>query len=283
MLELLDYVLDLEENFWIVGYIDNEFKGYIVYKADDNGDRFNNITKRYYSKCSCKKFDKIPAYKKVFKPNKFFLDNKGKLGGVWNKYVDALNNIGIDDNDIGIFGSYLIGFDIIKDIDFVIYGVDNLYKYYENNDYIKEFTNSSYISEKHILHQYNKHKKDYHSETDLLEIISRNWSGIQVSENVLSTPRFIDRSYQHIPPDNKLREKIVFEVIDGIKTAMLPRQAKVLYKDSEYTVLSCLWKYQSFLKKGDVVEVMASVNDDLRTITLVDHSCYIKYLKKSDE
>ena len=283
MVELLDYVLDLNDNFWIVGYIDNEFKGYIVYKVDDKGDRYNNITKKYYKKCACYRFDKIPAYKRIFKPNKFYLEKKDELKGVWKKYVEALNKIGIQDSDIGIFGSYLVGFDITKDVDFVIYGEDNLYKYYENNDFIKEYTNSTYINEDHIKRQYNKHKNDYNDKTDLLEIIKRNWSGIQVDEKVLSTPRFINRNKQHIPPDNNKREKIVFEVIDGFKTAMLPRKAKVLYNGEEYTVLSCLWKYQSFLKKCDVVETFASINHDLKTITLIDHDCYVKYLTKGKD
>ena len=130
MLELLDYVLDYNDNFWIVGYIDNEFKGYIVYQVDDRSDRYNNITRKYYKKCACHKFEKIPAYKKVFKPNKFYLENKRNLTGVWKKYVEALNKIGIEDKDIGIFGSYLVGFDVIKDIDFAIYGEENLIKYY---------------------------------------------------------------------------------------------------------------------------------------------------------
>ena len=283
MVELLDYVQDLNDNFWIVGYIDNEFKGYIVYRVDDEGDRYNHITKKYYRKCLCHKFEKIPAYKRIFKPNTFYLEKKEELNGVWKKYVEALNKIGIEDKDIGIFGSYLVGFDITKDVDFVIYGEDNLYKYYENNEFIKEYTNSTYINDEHILRQYNKHKNDYHDKTDLLEIIKRNWSGVQVTEKVLSTPRFINRKIQQIPPDNNKREKIVFEVIDGFKTAMLPRVGKVLYNNEEYTVLTCLWKYQSFLKKGDVVETIASINHDLKTITLVDHDCYVKYLEKGKD
>lgn len=283
MIELLDYVLDYDDNFWIVGYIDNEFKGYIVYEVDKDGDRYNNITKKFYKKCLCQKFKRIPAYKMVFKPNKFYLNNKHKLTGVWKKYVEVLNKIGIDDKDIGIFGSYMIGFDVIKDIDFVIYGFDNMKKYYDNNDYIREYTNSTFINKKHIEHQYKKHKANYHEKTDLLEIVSRNWSGIQVDENVLSTPRFVDRNFQHIPVDDGSRQIIRFEVIDGFRSAMLPRYSKVLYEGEEYIVLSCLWKYQSFLRKGDIVECIGCVNKGLKTIILADFNCYIRYIKKGTE
>lgn len=283
MIELLDYILDYNDNFWIIGQIDNEFKGYIVYQVDEKGNRYNHITKKNYVKCMCKNLKKIPSYKKIFKPNEFYLKNKNKLTGVWKKYVEALNNIGIEDKDIGIFGSYLVGFDITKDVDFIIYGEDNLKKYYDKNDYIKEYTNSNYINDKHIIYQYNKHKDNYHKKTDLLEIIKRNWSGIQIDEDVLSTPRFINRNKESIIPDNKKREKIIFEVIDGFKTAMLPREAKVLYNGEEYTVLSCLWKYQFFLRKGDIVETKASINKDLKTITLVDSNCYVKFIKKGKD
>lgn len=282
MIELLDYILDYNDNFWIVGQIDNEVKCYIVYKVTETGNRYNNITKKYYQKYTCQKVEKIPPYKKVFKPNKFYLENKSNLKGVWKKYVEALNLIGIEDKDIGIFGSYLVGFDITKDVDFIIYGKDNLKKYYDHNNLIKEYTNSTYINEKHIIYQYQKHRPNYHPKTDLEEIIRRNWSGIQINEDVLSTPRFIDKNNQHIPPDNNTREKITFEVIEGLQTAMLPRKAKVLYNNEEYTVLSCLWKYQSFLRKGDVVETIASINKELKTITLVDYNCYVKFLKKGD-
>ena len=280
MIELLDYILDYDDNFWIIGYIDNEVKGYIVYKVDENGDRYNHITQKNYKKCSCQKFDKIPAYKKVFKPNEFYINNKSKLTGVWKAYIEVLNHIGITDEDIGIFGSYMIGFDITKDVDFVIYGLDNLKKYYDNNDYIKKCINATYISQEHMQHQYNKHKNDYHQKTDLYEIISRNWSGVQVSEGVLSTPRFIDRRKQHISVAIQNKQVITFEVIDGFKSALLPRTSKVLYNGEEYTVETCLWKYQSFLRKGDIVECSCYVNNELKTLVFADHNCYVKFIKK---
>ena len=280
MIELLDYVLDYDDNFWIIGCIDNEIKGYIVYGVDSNGNRYNNITKKNYSKNKCSEFKKIPPYKMVFKPNKFYLENKDKVEGVWKKYIEVLNNIGISDNDIGIFGSFLVGFDVIKDIDFVIYGYDNMKKYYDNLDYILEYTNSTNINKKHINYQYNKHKVDYSSKTDLLEIIGRNWSGIQVSVDVLSTPRFIDRNNQHILVDDNNRSIIKCRVIDGFKSSMLPRSSKVIYGSEEFTIVSPLWKYQSFLRRGDIIECLGSLNKDLKTITLYDNDCYVKFIKK---
>ena len=283
MIELLDYIQDYDDNFWIVEQIDNEIKGFKVYEVNEEGNRYNNITKKNYTKAKFQKLEKIPAYKRLFKPNEFYLEKKDELKGVWKKYVEVLNKIGIEDKDIGIYGSYLVGFDITKDVDFVIYGVDNLYKYYDNNELIKDYTNSTYINEKHIQYQYEKHRTYHHKDTDLLEIIRRNWSGIQVDENVLSTPRFIDRNNEHqtIETDNK--KEIIFEVIDGFKTAMLPRRATVLYNGEEYTVETCIWKYQSFLRRGDVVKCYAYVNEDLKVILLDRENSYIKFIKKRNE
>ena len=283
MIELLDYVLDYDDNFWIVEQIDNEVKGFKVYEVDENGNRYNNITKKNYSKAKFQKLEIIPAYKKIFKPNEFYLKVKKNLKGVWKKYIEVLNKIGIEDSDIGIYGSYLVGFDIIKDIDFVIYGDDNLYKYYDNNELIKEYTNSTYINKKHILYQYEKHRTYHHKDTDLLEIIKRNWSGIQVDENVLSTPRFIDRKKQHQTLETDNKKEIIFEVIDGFKTAMLPRRATVLYNGEEYNLETCIWKYQSFLRRGDVVKCYASINEGLKTILLEKEKSYVKFIKKGKE
>lgn len=281
MIELLDYILDYNDNFWIIQEIDNEIKGYIIYQVDENGNRYNNITKKNYIKGKYTGYKKIPAYKMLFKPNDFYLKTKDKLSGVWKKYVEALNKIGIEDKDIGIFGSYMIGFDITKDVDFVIYGFENLKLYYKNNEFIKNYTNASYINKKHIDYQYNKHKPYHHEKTDLYEIIQRNWSGIQVDENVLSTPRFIDRNTQHMIIPTKERKVITFEVKDGFKSSMFPRRSKVIYNNEEYTIETCLWKYQSFLKRGDIVECSCYVNDELKTIVLPDEeTCYVKYLKK---
>lgn len=283
MTELLDYILDYNDNFWIVEKIDNEIKGYMVYEVSDEGKKYNNITKKNYIKSPFTGFRKIPVYKKLFKPNEFYLEKKTLLTGVWKKYVEALNKIGIEDKDIGIFGSYLVGFDITKDVDFVIYGKDNLRKYYDNNEFIKKYTNATYINDKHIEYQYNKHKSYHHPDTDLLEIIKRNWSGIQVDENVLSTPRFIDRENQHSIVDSYDRRKVIFEVLDGLNSSMLPRSSKVIYNDQEYIVQTNLWKFQSFLKKGDIVECYACVNEDLKTILLPEEKCYLKFIKKGKD
>lgn len=280
MIELLDYILDENDNFWIVNNISDVPKGYIVYKRCSTG-RFNNITKLYYKRTYNEPITKIPdKYKQIFKPHPFYLNHKQDLQGIWKAYVEVLNEIGIEDNDIGIFGSYLIGFDISKDVDFVIYGVDNLKKYYKYNDYIKDKLKASYIDEKHILNQYQKHYKRFPKECELKEIIARNWSGIMLENNVLSTPRFIDTNNSIIPKKEGIDMEINVKVLDGLTSTLLPRITKVLYNNDVYTIISSIWKYQSFAKKDDDLIIYANVDHRKKLIIIDEDYYYIKFKHK---
>lgn len=285
MIELLDYVLDYDDNFWIVNNITEGLaKGYIVYRVSDEG-KLNHITgKRYIKDNDNKGILEVPKeYKRLFNPREFYKNNKSNLEGVWLDYVTVLNEIGIEDKDIGIFGSYLIGFDITKDVDFAIYGKDNLYKYYENIDYIKDKLNVSSISEEHAEYQYNKHKVKFSEKCDLKEIVSRNWSGIELDNGVLSTPRFIDLENMSIPKKCGVDKEVEVKVIEGISTAMLPRMAIVKFNDEEYKVLSTLWKFQSFAHVGDVCRIYGNVDEIRKVIILDDNKYYINYLIKSNK
>lgn len=285
MIELLDYILDYDDNFWIVNNItDGVAKGYIVYRVSDEG-KLNHITGKRYIKDNDNKgiLEVSKEYKRLFNPREFYINNKSNLEGIWLDYVNVLNEIGIEDKDIGIFGSYLIGFDITKDVDFAIYGKDNLYKYYENIDYIKDKLNVSSISEEHAEYQYNKHKVKFSEKCDLKEIVSRNWSGIELDNGVLSTPRFIDLENMSIPKKCGVDKEVEVKVLEGIGTAMLPRIAIVKYNDEEYKVLSTLWKFQSFAHVGDVCRIYGNVDEIRKVIILDDNKYYINYLIKSNK
>ncbi|MDE5889319.1 MAG: hypothetical protein K2H20_04800, partial [Bacilli bacterium] len=169
------------------------------------------------------------------------------------------------------------------DVDFAIYGKDNLYKYYNKISYIKEKLGVSSISEEHAEYQYNKHKVKFSEKCDLKEIVSRNWSGIELDNGVLSTPRFIDLDNMSVPLKTGVDKEVEVKVIEGICTAMLPRIALVEYKGEEYKVLSTLWKFQSFAHIGDVCRIYGNVDEEKKIIILDDNKYYINYLIKSSK
>lgn len=280
-LNLLDYCLDNEDNFWIVNKISNNLSyGYIVYKVDKNGTRFNPLTQKKYSKCLPEKLYPMPAkenIKCVFKPNEFYKFNKNNLPGIWKKFALALNNIGIKDNNIGVFGSYLVGFDVIKDVDFVVYGSRALKNCYKNIENINAQLGATNISEKYVQYQYEKFKSFYNPKTSLKKIISYNWAGVQV-DKILSTIRFILPKKQTIPQIDAGKRKIVGVVLDGVFSACFPRMAKIKVNDEIYDVITPLWKLQSFAVDGEKLEIFASVDDNKKIILIKDKDDYLKIL-----
>ena len=182
---------------------------------------------------------------------------------------------------IGIFGSYLVGFDITKDVDFVIYGKNNLHKYYENINSIREKLQVTPISKSHIEYQYNKHKDKFNKNCDLLEIISRNWSGIELDNGILSTPRFIDKNNMYIPSKKGIDKVIKVKVLEGLYSVMLPREAAVEYNNEIYKIYSNIWKIQSFAHTGDIIEIYGNIDDKNKLIILDDYKYYINYIYKS--
>lgn len=277
-IEHLDYILDYDDNFWIVqGIKDTKIFGFNVYeKTFSKTNKYNNITKKYYIKRQTDKFEEIQNIKYFFKTRDFYLAHKNKLTDVWKQIVLALNNIGVCDKDIGIFGSYLIGFDITKDVDFVVYGYDNLQLVYKNIDSIKKQINASSISDKYIEYQFNKHKERHSSKCDLKKIISRNWSGLQIKDGVLSTLRFVyEKEYITLKTNKKI---FTGKIVDSLTSACVPRKTTFLSDGKLYTIYTNFWKFQSFARNGDVIEIYGNVDEQNNIITLEDYDDYIKFL-----
>ena len=276
MIELLDYVLDYDNNFWIVLSITSEdVYGFMIYQKDEIGNRYNNFTKMKYKKLNGNSITKIPKYKKIYKPRECFKNHLNEIPSIWKKYVQALNHVGID--DIGIFGSFLIGFEPTKDIDFVIYGLENFKKYQDNIEYIRKYIDATSITDGHINMQYNKHKNNYSDKCDLRKIISRNWSGVELKNGVLSTPRFIIDDY--VSPVKKGVDAIYeVEIIDGTLSDFVPRRAKAILNGKEFEIISPLWKFQSFARKKDKLEIYGNYDFDNCVIILDEKKYYIKFI-----
>lgn len=276
----LDYILDINEDIWIVNEIhNNKPLGFMIYKHDDNGERFNYFTGKNYIKNNKQELKDLPSkIKAVFKPRQFYMAHKDDLPLEWKNFAKALNNAGIKDEDIGIFGSYLLGFDITKDVDFVIYGLDALTKCYKNIDKIKRDLNATDITEKHIQYQYDKFKNYYNPKYDLKTIISRNWSGIQIADGVLSTIRSVILEKQCIPLLSGKKEVVVGEITNALESACLPRRAEVKVGDETFEIVSSLWKLQSFARIGDKLEIYGLVDRDKKIILINDFEDYIRFL-----
>ena len=279
MLQSLDYILDAADRIIIVDYNqDGKLYGKVVFEPDDEGDRYNPLLDKTYVRKLSESIEVPLDYKQAFYPRQFYRQHKKELYGVWRKYVDVLNSIGIADENIGIFGSPLVGFPLKKDVDFVLYGRQALLTYYEYNDYIKEQTSTTFITQEHIEYQVKKYSSMYNEKMDLRKIIERNWSGIQVGKGVLSTPRFIVEDKMIVPGEVGKDKIITCKVIYGLESACMPRYALVEYAGKEYNLYTPFWLLQSFARKGDILRISGNVDEVNKNIVLTNRKHWIEYM-----
>ena len=283
-----DYIIDKQDRFWIVHGFDS-IKSLIyanlVFIPCKSGDRYNKIINKNYKKVVVNHQNisilKINSVKSVFRPDKFFKENYSILPLIWKKIPRALIKLGIPKNKIGIFGSYLIGFDIVKDVDFLVYGFDNYLKVRRNINRIRAFVNAKPISKKHITDQNNKYNHFMSNKTSFKKVLANNWAGLQMSEGVLSTIRFV-YNLNKLPKDNTLkRGKLkTFEgqVIKDFRTNFMPRIGFIKCDDKIIRVLSYFWMLNSFLKIGDKIKIRGDYNLKNRTLYLKNKKHWIKIL-----
>lgn len=276
----LDYVLDNNDNFWIVHKIYKNIPyGRMVFQVDNVG-RYNKITKKYYKKVINDNGDVeflIKNIKKVFYPALFYKENKVCLPKEWKLLSDLLLKIGIKEQNIGIFGSYLIGFDVEHDIDYVVYGKDS-YELIKNNiDYIHQYLKVTSITNHHIDYQCKKYKHLYNEQNDLSKIISHNWAGLQFREGVLSTIRFIKKTNHYINMEG-IEKTIKGIVLDDVGTNFLPRIGKIKMDEGIIKVITYFWMFNAFLKKGEKILIKGLYNKKKKELYLINKDHWIKYL-----
>jgi hypothetical protein len=286
-IELLDYVEDMDGNFWIANDLrESGPRGFMVYRVDPAGPRYNPQTGQTYVREPDRGIISLPKpYRRIFRPRAFYAEHRPDLTGVWRTYAEALNAVGIEDENIGIFGSYLLGFRIEKDVDFCIYGLDSLARYYVYRDKIKHAVGATSISPEHVAYQVTKYSPQFSVDYPLETIFDRNWSGIQLKNGVLSTPRFIDPSSMLTPPTGRdIHHFHNVEVQSGLTSALLPRCVPVRLPDysEPFTLISPLWLLQSFARRGDILKLRCAADFERRLLVLDDRKNHsLKYLKTS--
>lgn len=275
---VLDYIQDMNNNYWIIYYQLNGIKyGYPVYQRCDNGNRIHPVSGLYYKKNKESIYEIPTSYKNVYHPKDCFMQKKDQLPDIWKKFVEAMHIVGIANEDLGIFGSTLCGFPILKDVDFIIYGKENLEKYYKNQLFIKAYMDADYISKEHVEYQYKKYKSLYSPKMDLKRILSNNWSGIQLNNGVLSTPRFITTEFNNIPYVSGCDEFIEGTVFNSLTASCTPRYFSLSVNQDSYTVITPFWMLQSCVKDGDRIKIFGKVNHKEKIIMLLEYKHYLSF------
>ncbi len=288
-IRLLDYVQDTDDNFWIVNDLrEGEPRGFMVFEVCYDGPRFNPAMGKPYQRLSDQGIGPVPeVYKRVFRPLDFYKEHRDELTGVWQNYAVAMNKIGVPDSAIGIFGSYLLGFPVQKDVDFVIYGLENLELYYNNQDFFKQLLQAGNISPEHVAYQAQKYSGAFSPRYDLKTVLGRNWSGVQFGQGVgvLSTPRFIDPNRSITPTiAGENTELSGVEVVESLGSALLPRRVKVRVpgRPEIFELVSPLWMLQSFARRGDILDLCCLADFAQKLLVVSDRqNHHVQFRKKS--
>jgi len=274
----LDYILDKKDKFWIIHGAGKAIYANLVFSPDKNGGRYNKITKKMYKKTILDNFDtssfRFKNKQKIFRPRIFFKKNYSKLPKKWKNIPRALMSIGISSKNIGIFGSYLIGFDIVKDIDFVVYGKKNCLKVAENIEKIRNLASAKNISKEHIEYQMKKYSQFSSNRSTFKKILNHNWAGLQMQKNVLSTIRFVYYPNE-IPEDIEVKngKSKIFrgKVIEDFGTNFVPRIGYILSNEKKIRVLTYNWMFNSFLRTGENVVIKGGYNQKNKTLYISDN------------
>ncbi len=272
-----------------------------VFWPDKNGDRLHPQRGRYrkdITEFNEKIFSIHPQYRHDSFPRNFPLIPRSEIieifhprdkmlqfleqekGTIWHDLALYLkSNISIPLEDIGIFGSYLVdlhkdvGNRQIKDIDFAIYGIDNLIAAKNGMEKLLEHFGFTHISDEHIRYHAEKFGKQFSPSVNTFEkTLANKWSSIQIAPGLLNTLRFVYKENE-IPPNPvvcgvKTAVKITGNVIDDIGSNFMPRVFIVQSDTIKYTVVTYCWSFQLCVKNGDRVEIAGNLHDDGKTVSL---------------
>lgn len=267
-----------------------------VFWGDADGERVHSSGRRYRK--DVKEVYRNPEIPKcalrvalndiveVFKPRlafeRFLAESKGS---VWRKIVITFNEVaGVPLDDIGIFGSYLVGL-AKKDIDFLIYGLDNFRKLRDGGfKKIQQNLGFGPISEEHI--RWHTAKYGQYLEpglTNFSETLKRKWPTLQIGPGLLSTVRFVYKEDEvpsdplSSPPAGKIR--IRGKVQETEKVHFMPRVFDVLSSGGRmFRIVTYFWAFYCAVKEGDEVEITGTIHEDGCLISVDDYSSGIKII-----
>lgn len=217
----------------------------------------------------------------IFKPREripSFLKEEEKT--VWHKIFFYLtDNLKIPKDDVGIFGSYLVELhknkkgEQIKDVDFVIYGLDNFLKVKNGIEKLLHYFGFSHISQEHI----NYHVQKFGSLFDptvnsFAKTLANKWSSIQIKPGILNTLRFVYKPEER--PENPITSEIEKPiqlkgvVEDDAGTNFMPRIFTLNSQNKRYRIVTYFWAFQSCVKNGDHCLITGNLHKDGQTVSI---------------
>lgn len=190
---------------------------------------------------------------------------------IWDRIARELVGIGIDEKNIGVFGSRRLNFKSAKDVDFVIYGFENMLRVKKNIAQLKNRVGLYNHTFAHAQYQAAAHGNFLSKErNNLLMCLIRKWSSCSVNENLTATLRFVDDSQmtgeelKNFFLNREGRETVTFRgsVSGADNTSFMPRRFFLTSSATTREIVSPLWIFHQCVRDNDFVEVTGALIDD---------------------
>jgi predicted nucleotidyltransferase len=206
----------------------------------------------------------------------------------WFELYETLKDL-FGEDAVGIFGSSMFNLHLTadgqvrKDVDFVIDGLENVDKLRHNLPEIRQRLGFHEISEARQLRQYERYQKVFQNNHNTIqEIIKRRWTGLQLSENIVSTIRFREKSItlpiELVHDTTVVQRNVVVSgrVIDADKSNLFPRMFTLETEKDQYPVYLWWWKFSTPAHEYDHMticgdKIMLEGREVIRVTNFHDH------------
>lgn len=188
---------------------------------------------------------------------------------IWGMLYQELVQLCGQEN-IGVFGSSMFNLhlkpdgSIRKDIDFVIDGLRFVEKLSHMLPEIRERLGFQEVSSSRQLKQYERYQRVFQNKNNsILSIIKRRWTGLQLTDDIVSTLRFRDRNFS-MPldlqaPTLQKNHILCGQVMNASLSNLFPRAFDILNEEGVHRVQILWWKFSTPVRDGDRIQVCGDV------------------------
>jgi len=287
---------------------DNIVRAYPVYWPSETGERYHLTRGSYHKKPTDPNNNELYRIYPQYRPSKEplsvpavqvkdieehflprqaairFAHDQEQQETIWNELYKSLLEAGVPQEDVGIIGSYLVEVHRdkedrhIKDIDFVVYGLENMKKVKRNIEMIRQKLNATAISPEHVAYHAKKYQGILSPESTLALSLQRKWPALQLAPGLLDSIRFVYYP-EETPPDPwalDKKEEIILqgEVVDDTHAVFMPRRFTVA-ADKNYQIVIPYWGWYSPVRNKDKVKIKGVLLEDNKTVVLLSQEHYL--------
>jgi len=281
----LDHVVTSDGQIYrVVGNLDSRthFLGYNIYSPSTDGDRLyrGQQYKKNFTEDAKLPVDVLDTYRLI--PVSGIIEHHDPIASAASKRATFMSTVWFDlyaelvgvfgEGSVGVFGSTMFGLHLTstghvrKDVDFVIQGLGNVELLRQRLPIIREKLGFTVITTERQLQQHARYQKVFRNRNNSIRsIIARRWTGLQLSERVVSTIRLRDPSLMVpvalVTPSSDDSHDVVVSgrVVDADSSNLFPRRFGVITQHGQVDIYILWWKFSTPVRDQDSVTLCGSL------------------------